>query len=362
MSDEHHYSICRALQLYGDGRALDGLEGEVHQELTRRSGKPARGFYMPMGDEPEYRDTRGIGRPILESRGTTVDTTAGAGALFVVPSMTFIDLLRAKLAIARLGGTFLTGIRGKFAIPRQTAGATAAWTTEGSNVTAVNQTIDNVTFVDRTLAAMTNVSRKFIFQSSPSADGLVRADLAAQVAVAVDAAAIAGTGVDPVPLGLTANATIATNSAGVQGGTNGAAVTWDQVLGQELQVGLASADIGSLGYLTTPAGRRKLKATAKVTGYPGFIMEGNRINGYPAEATKNVPSTLTKGTSSGVCSALIFGNFADLVVASFGPLDVVVDPYSGQASGNVRISTFLEADVQVAHPESFSIIYDFVTT
>ena len=44
--------------------------------------------------------------------------------------------------------------------------------------------------------------------------------------------------------------------------------------------------------------------------------------------SNNVPSNLTKGSSSGVCSALIYGNFSDLLIGLFGDSEILVDPYS----------------------------------
>ncbi len=39
------------------------------------------------------------------------------------------------------------------------------------------------------------------------------------------------------------------------------------------------------------------------------------LNGYTPLVTNAVPSDLDKGTSTGVCSLIIFGNFADFVMA-----------------------------------------------
>jgi hypothetical protein len=50
-----------------------------------------------------------------------------------------------------------------------------------------------------------------------------------------------------------------------------------------------------------------------------------------------VPSNLTKGTATAICSAIIFGNFADLVIGLWGGLDLMVDPYSKSTTGAVRI-------------------------
>ena len=84
--------------------------------------------------------------------------------------------------------------------------------------------------------------------------------------------------------------------------------------------------------------------------------------GYRVAQTSNVPSTLTKGSSSGVCSAMIFGNFNDLIIGQWSATDVLVDPYSGSNSGTVRIVVFHDVDIAVRHAESFSSTQDYTTT
>tara|TARA_Y100001960_G_scaffold134017_1_gene142202 strand:- start:227 stop:460 length:234 start_codon:yes stop_codon:yes gene_type:complete len=59
-----------------------------------------------------------------------------------------------------------------------------------------------------------------------------------------------------------------------------------------------------------------------------------------------VPNNLTKGTGSGL-SAILFGNFQDLLVAEWGSLDVLFDPYTGSSTGAMRVTVFMDVDVAV---------------
>ena len=67
----------------------------------------------------------------------------------------------------------------------------------------------------------------------------------------------------------------------------------------------------------TPGIRGKLKKTKTDSGSGIFVWPtgARELNGYNVGVTTQVPSTLTKGSSSGVCHALLFGNFADLIIA-----------------------------------------------
>jgi hypothetical protein len=125
---------------------------------------------------------------------------------------------------------------------------------------------------------------------------------------------------------------------------------------------VANADVGTLAYLTNAKVRGKLKGTSKVSGQNGFVWEaGNTpLNGYRCGVTNAVPSNLTKGTGTNL-SAILFGNFADLVIGMWGTLDLMVDPYTGSTAGTVRVVALQDVDVAVRHVESFATMVDAVT-
>lgn len=54
--------------------------------------------------------------------------------------------------------------------------------------------------------------------------------------------------------------------------------------------------------------------------------------------------------------SLLFGNFADLIIGTWGVLDVLVDPYSLGTSGGIRIRVMQDIDVAVRHIESFAVL------
>jgi HK97 family phage major capsid protein len=79
--------------------------------------------------------------------------------------------------------------------------------------------------------------------------------------------------------------------------------------------------------------------------------------GLPCGMSNQVPSNLVKGTSSD-CSAIIFGNWADLIIGQWGTVDVLVDPYTGGAAGTVRVRVLQDVDIGIRHAESFAAIKD----
>jgi HK97 family phage major capsid protein len=357
------YSILRALAMASDGFNLDGIEGEVSKEIETRTGRKAKGFFLPTGADPELRELMNGGRK-AETRAD-LTTSTGAGAIFTVPELPLIDLLRAKMVTAQLGATMLTGMQGLFAIPRQSGTATVYWLSEGTSATATAPALDQVPFTPKVAIAATNISRLFMNQTSVDAETFVKNDLAAAMARDLDRVGIVGGGTNE-PVGVAATSAVITNSAGLQGGTNGAVLTWAQITGLEAQVSGYNADSGKLAYLTNPSLRGSMKNTLRFpsTASAQTLWEDGpgegigEVNGYKAMTTTNVPKNLTKGTAAGICSALIYGDWSSLVIAQWEGVDVVVNPYTNQLAGAVVISMEMSVDVRLRHPESFAVILD----
>ncbi len=351
--EAREFSICRGiLALSQNNRSLAPFEFEVSDAMAKRLRKPSQGFFVP--HDVLKRDlTKGS----FAGGGATVSTELLAGS--------FIDMLRNASLVRLLGATVLPGLVGDIAIPRQTGGATAYWVGENGAPTESQQTFGQVAMTPKTVGAFTDISRKLLIQSTPSAEELVRRDLALLLGTELDRVCIEGQGAAGEPLGI-----INTTGIGsVAGGTNGAAPTWAHIVNLESTVANLNAAVGNLGYLTNSLVRGKLKQTFVNATYgenpiwmPGQDGFGS-LNGYKAGATKNVPSDLTKGTASGICSAIIFGNWADLIIGEWGGgIDVLVDPYTGGTAGTVRVRVLQDIDIVLRHVESFAAMLDALTT
>ena len=77
------------------------------------------------------------------------------------------------------------------------------------------------------------------------------------------------------------------------------------------------------------------------------------------EVSNNVPSNLTKGSGTNL-SAVIYGNFADLLIGMFGQLEILVDPYTDFAKGTVGVRALQSIDIAVRHAESFAAMTDAI--
>jgi HK97 family phage major capsid protein len=202
-----------------------------------------------------------------------------------------------------------------------------------------------------------------LLQSSPDVEAILRDDFAQILATALDRAAIVGGGANE-PYGMLATPGIGDVPVGAAGGP----LTWANVVALISLVDTSNALNGSLGFLTNSKVTGKAATILKTTADTSstFIIDSpgaTTLAGYPLGKTNLVPSNLVKGGSGAVCSALIFGNWADMLIGYWSAFDVLVNPYETTAytKGNVLIRGMLTADIALRHVESFAAIKDLTT-
>lgn len=296
-------------------------------------------------------------RDLLAATTTMGGYTVGTDML----GASFVDLLKNRTFAIQAGAQVLSGLSGHVAIPTLTTSATAYWVAENTAPTEGALTFGQITMSPKMLGAYVDVSRRLMIQSSIDVENFVRGELASQIAVELDRVILNGAGTGSEPSGILASTSVGTST----GGTNGAAPAWSHFVGLETLVAAANADRGGLAYFMNPKLRGLLKQTVKSTaGTLGYIwdMTETPVNGYRAFVTNQIPSNLTKGTSTGSCSAAIFGNFADVIMGQWGGgVDLMVDPYTGSNAGTVRIVALTDVDVAIRRAGSFAYIKDLVT-
>lgn len=344
------YSLAAAIRgLLSKDWAGCGMELEASRALVKQRGKDTSGLIIP-----------------FEVLTRTV-TKAGAGGNLIGtehrPDL-FVDVLRSRSMLTRLGATVLPNLMGDVSIPRKTTPTGSGWVAEGAAAAESTPVPDAITLAPETVSGWTRFTRKMVLQSSPGIEQMMEQDLTATLGTALDVAGINGSGTGNQPLGILNLVGIPTHPLG----TDGALPTWDDVVALETLVGAANADDGQLAYLTNSAVRGTLKATEKATGTAMFVwpdtplVDGlSNMNSYPAGVSNNVPSNLTKGTGTAL-SAMIYGNFADLLIGLWGNgVELLTDPFTESTLGNVRVIAMLDADIGVRHIESFAVIVDCIT-
>jgi HK97 family phage major capsid protein/HK97 family phage prohead protease len=354
-NETRQFSFLRALNALANpsdraAQEAAAFEFECSKAVADQMKRTAQGILVPL--------------EVLK-RDMVVGTDASGGYLVATDLLAanFIELLANRMLTRTLGAITLPGLVGDVAIPKQTGGATAYWVAESGAPTESTPVLAQLALTPKTCGAFTDISRKLLKQSSIGVEAFVRGDLARTLALALDAAGIAGSGASNQPTGILST----TGIGDVAGGTNGLAPAWSHVVDLETEVSVDNADVGALAYLSNAKVRGALKQTEKASGTGLFVWENSpeagfgMLNGYRAGVSNQVPSNLDKGTSTGVCSAIVFGNWADLIYGLWGTIDLTVDPYTNSTSGTVRVVALQDADVGVRHPESFAAMQDALT-
>ena len=348
-TEQRDYSLLKAVREAASG-TLSGLEKEVSDEIASRTGKSARGFYMPTNINFGKRDQ-------------TVGTNSQGGFLKPTDHLgdQFIEALYGRLRIGEAGAQVLNGLVGDVAIPKlATATSNSAFVAEGSAPSEGAAVFSQVTMSPKTLAAYVDVSRKLMMQSDPSVEAVLRNDIINTFARKIDEVAIEGGGSNE-PSGIIASST--GNVVAI--GTNGGAITYAKVVDMVEAVEVDNAIINdeSTCFLGNPKVTANLRTIAKQSsGVEGnFILgEDNKILGYDYKSSTLVPSDLSKGTGSNL-SALIFGDFSQLLLGFYSGVDVVVDQSSLSTSGGTRLAFFQDLDVALRHDDAFSVCKDITT-
>ena len=365
---EERYSIAAGIKavLTGDWSSREaGLVRELSQEVELSGVKRSadRSFLIPYS--------------ALTKRATYVTSSAATGGNVVATDLLaddFIEALRANTITGGLGIRTLPGLVGDVAIPSRSSTATGYWlSSETTAITQSESQFGQVTLQPKNYAALSKFSRQTLLQATPGIEELVRRDLTDTINVGIDAAVIAGSGSSGQPTGITGTAGIGS----VAIGTNGGAITLETLINLEEEVLVDNAGGASMAYATNPkvlSELKKLRAGGSAAGDGAFLWNVDPsgigrsgtpgvINGYPIGVSTNVPSNLTKGSSSGVCSAVILGDWSQVALGVWGNgLEIEIgtdsDDFS-KALTSVRAITTI--DVAVRQASAFAACLDVTT-
>jgi len=344
------YSLTRAINEMCTGK-LTGLEAELHQEITKRTGKSAGGFWCP----PEA----------LVGQRNFVAATGTLGGMVVETSNLgeqFIELLRNRSQVMRLGARSLM-LDNPVTIPQQNAAGAVNWAGETVASTLGTGNFTQITLTPKGVTAFQQYSKQLLATSNPSIDQIIRDDIVASIATAIDLAALHGTGTNQ-PTGIAGISGIGTVLLSTNGLAINNATAYPALVSLESALGTSNADQGSLAYLLRASIRGVLRTTTQFastdtpvyTSAPGNV--DGIINGYRAAISNQVSNALTTGTATTITTPVFFGNWNELLIGNFngGATDIVVDPYTLAANRVVRVLASQWVDVQVRHAASFALL------
>ena len=330
------YSITRALRAaLSKDWSKAGLELEAHKAVMSAHGVTSRSgtsFFVPM--EIQAR---------MAKRDMTVAGVSGSQYLVSTDNQpgNFIDLLRNDSVVLGLGATRLTGLVGNITIPRMTAGGTAYWLAdETTQITESQPTIGQLSLSPKEVAALTQISHKLMTQSSPDVEAMVMNDLAQVLALAVDVATLRGSGASGQPQGIVGTSGVGTFDTD---GTN----TFSDVLDAQVDVMAANALRAGCAYVADPASAALLMGRSRFANTDTPIWDGSLLAGtmagFPCRATNQMSA-----------NTMLFGLWPSIIVAEWGQLELVVNPFSDETRGLSSVRAWYSLDAGMRYPAAFS--------
>ena len=323
-------NVYKALTM--KGFELGGIEKDAHEAALKRHPGQVEGLLVPFDMTFARRD--------LEA-----GVTSEGGALVADvhrPDM-FIDVLRNKSVVMQAGARMLSGLQGDLSIPKKSASATWAWLDEEGTITKDSTlAFSNVTLSPARTGASIAFSRQLSLQSAPVIESVIRQDLAEGLAVHIDYTALTGSGTGSEPSGVI-------NLSGINGITFGAAATAAKVYSMIKENMADNADSLSSVYVIDSATWVKwvLKDLGTDSGKK-IIDEQDRIRMRNVLVTEQIAST----------HQAIYGDFTQLMIAQWGGLELIVDPYTLASKGQNVVTANVYMDVKSRHDEAFCVSTD----
>lgn len=363
------FSMIKTMTELSSRSAVSGLEKELADEAKEQNMRAGlthstTGVTLPAwlinrrARGAEKRDITATGGSSITEGGGNVATNVGG----------ILNALESYMILSQLGVQMFDGLVGNLRFPANTTAPVATWEGETDAAAESTQTWANRTLSAKRLGAFIDVSDQILLQSSNPLEAWVMDYLLRAGATSLERAAINGGGSNE-PTGIIANSdvtvTFAGNAAAV--GTNAAGA--NQVYADWVNLYKAAmvnnATMQNLAYITSP----QVHADAMIRPKQSSGVEGNFIVtqagvsplGFPVLASTNVPSTLTKGGSSDL-SALIFGDFSQLALGSWGNPILEMDPYTQKVNGLNRFHFINFVDALVLQPKAFAVCKDIDAT
>ncbi len=346
------FSLVNAIKAQATGDwSQAGREREIGQELCRKHGqRTATGILVPNQSW---------------SKRTFVTSSGSAGGNIVATDILedqFIDALRPYSAVMEAGATMITGLQGNVSIPKRATSSTAEWF-GADDADAISESVGSfgtVAMNPKSIGVYSKFSRLMQLQSTPQIEQLIRSDFLELIGSGIDAAAIAGSGSSSQPTGILSQS----GTTVLALGTNGSALSLDNLLTLKKNVAAANADDGTSCYLINPKVESALSQLKNSDGLyhlnPYDLPLGEqRFAGRRMLVSTNVPSNLSKGSGSNL-SAAIYGRFSDLLIGQWSGIEIETDIYSDFAKGTVGVRALATIDIAVRHGESFSLVKDAI--
>lgn len=325
------YDLGRAIRSQVTGKALDGLEAEVHQELAREAAQ--RGRAQREGS---------IFIPASAMRaGQTVATQKPINPE-VVRHDAFVDLLLENSVLGALGVQKFTGLTAPIAVPRLSSRniENFGFVNEGQAGSDENgMTFDSVKMNMATYTGGIPLTRQAII-NMPSIGDLVATQLLKAARIQLEKAILGGGSVKNAKASIVQQLTDASKVKTM-------ALTHANFVKAVAELTDKGCDAAALKFAMTGVMSADLETTLKDAGVAnGYICQDGKIAGRPV-------------FTSGVMAkdAILFGDFSGIAVGEWGNgLELDIDTTTYRNSGSVVLRLFSELDYAIIDDQALAVI------
>jgi HK97 family phage major capsid protein len=314
-----------------EGAKIDGATAEVIQELRAHGGY--RGCPVPW--------------QALEKRS---GETVASGTPNPITTAPIIDRIFADSAAVRMGSSIINIAQGGVDYPVTSSGVMAGWaTSETGNVagSSAYSTLDRPLRPDNTLGVTMKITRKTMKQSGDALEQAVRRDMAGAVGEKLDAAVFLGSGSSGEPTGVFALAAL--SGSGIFTDAVNAVASWSAFREAVMRFVIGNG-------ARSPADVKLLIRPEVWSDLDDALIEGTAVSEWD-RLVKNIPAdnivmssnALADPTGSPLASKALLTTTVNgvppIFVGTWGAIDLIRDPFSDAASGGLRLTALVTADV-----------------
>lgn len=272
---------------------------------------------------------------------TITQTVSGDGVHDEIVEEEFKGLLEplyADSVIANLGITIYNGLpAGDFKVSAMGKGS-AAWADETGTAAESKNTFSHVTLQPKRISAQLSYSKQFLAQDTIGAEAAIRRDiynaLVAKIQSTMLSADVAGTN----------------KPAGIFNGVTAKNISsYSELCDVEATVDDSNVK-GERKYLMSNKAKAILRCMPKSSLTTELVLDGNDIDGTPVIANSDVPTT-----------QYAYGDFSNIVMGTWGNVDLIIDPYTLAAENSIRIVVNAFVDWKKVRKDENVIVYGKVS-
>lgn len=225
-----------------------------------------------------------------------------------------LEPLYADSIISNLGITVYNGLpAGDFKVSAMNAGA-AEWADETGTAAESKNTFGSIILKPKRISAQLSYSKQFLAQDTIGAEAAIRRDIYNALVSKIQSTM------------LSADAAGTNKPAGIFNGVTAKNITsYAELCDVEATVDDSNAK-GTRKYLMSNKAKAILRCMPKSSLTTELVLHGNDIDGTPVIANSDVPTT-----------QYAYGDFSDIVMGTWGDVDLIVDPYTLAAENSIRI-------------------------